>query len=134
MMHVSDVIGWLKTKYPGTGVFHSAIPKREPFCLGVYPKQRGASILAVGGAACTSCALLPVDILIHWGEDAGACEALADSLYALFWGNTSERVGGYPVRRFLLPDAAPAGVGRDSANICEMVIRVNILYETAASS
>lgn len=134
MMRTSDVIGWLKTKYPGVGVFHSAIPKREPFCIGVYPKQRGVPALAVGGAACTSCAVLPVDILVHWGEAADACEAMADGLYALLLGSASETIGGCAVRQFALLDAAPAGAGRDSDNICEMAIRVNIVYETAAQT
>ncbi|MFT9078507.1 hypothetical protein [Ethanoligenens sp.] len=130
MMCISDVIGWLKTKYPGVGVYNQLIPKRDPFCIGVYRKQRGVSALAVGGVDCTSFDMLPVDFLIHWGEAAGACETTANSLYDLMRGNLSECIGGHAVRQFALQDAAPAGIGRDEDNICEMIVRVNIIYET----
>lgn len=130
MMCISDVIGWLKTKYPGVGVYNQTIPKRDPFCIGVYRKQRGASNLAVGGVDCTSFAVLPVDFLIHWGESASACETMANSLYDWMRGNLSEQIGGYAVRQFALQDAGPAGIGRDVHNICEMVVRVNIVYES----
>lgn len=128
-MRISDVIDWLKTKYPGVGVYNAAIPKRDTFCIGVYRKQRGNPVIAVGGNVCTSYAMLPVDFLIHWGEAAGACEVMADSLYSLMLGNISETIGGHAVRQFDLQDAAPVGIGRDDGNICEMSIRVNIQYE-----
>lgn len=131
MMLVSDVIGWLKTKYPGIGVYNQFIPKHDPFCIGIYRKQRGASNLAVGGVVCTSFAVLPVDFLVHWGESAAACETMAENLYTCMHGNLSEQIGGYAVRQFALQDAAPASVGRDEHNICEMIVRVNIVYDCA---
>lgn len=130
MMCTSDVVDWLKTKYPGTGVYNQIIPKRDPFCMGVYRKQRGAAFIAIGGIACTSFTVLPVDVLVHWGEAAAVCENVADSLYSLMHGNVTEQIGGYAVRQFALQDAGPISAGRDNDNICEMTVRVNIVYES----
>ena len=128
-MQISDVAAWLAAKYPGNGVYAAAVPRNEERCIGIFGKERGSPALAMGGTANASYAVLPVDILIHWTEDAGACETEADTLYALMLGNTSEKIGGENVVRFELLDAAPADIGRDTHGICEMSVRVNIDYE-----
>ncbi len=128
-MKAADVVTWLKSKYPGTAVYNGMIPKNDTQCIGVYRKDRGTPILAVGGLSCTSYAALPLSLLIHWGEDAGACEDTADGIYTLMLGNTSETIGGAQVIQFDLQDSAPVDISRDENNICEMVIRVNIYYE-----
>lgn len=128
-MRCADVIAWLKTKYPGVDVYNGTIPKNENQCIGVYLKERGSPVIAIGGLSCTSTAILPLSILIHWGEDADACESMAQGVYDLMLGNTAETIGGTGVAQFALQDSSPVDISRDENNICEMVIRVNIIYE-----
>ncbi|MFT9055534.1 MAG: minor capsid protein [Ethanoligenens sp.] len=128
-MRCADVIEWLKTKYPGIGIYNGTIPKNEDQCIGIYLKERGSPVIAVGGLPCTSTAILPVSILVHWGQDADICEAMAQGIYDRMLGNVTETIGGAGVTQFALQDSSPVDISRDENNICEMVIRVNIVYE-----
>ena len=129
MLRISEVITWLKTKYPGTAFYNSTIPKNEQQCVGIYLKDRGSRIIAIGGYAATSYASLPLSILIHWGQDADACQTLANDIYEMMQAAEKETIGGHRIVDFDLQDIGPVDVSRDANNICEMVIRVNITYE-----
>lgn len=134
MMRISEVIVWLKTKYPGYAVYNSTIPKNQSQCIGVYLKSRGNRIIAIGGYGNTSYASLPLSLLIHWGQDADACQMVVSEIYELMQSVTSEMIGGHRVIDFDLQDNGPVSADRDSNNICEMVIRVNIIYERQVTS
>lgn len=129
MMLNSEVIAWLKTKYPGADVYNSTIPKNAEKCIGVYLKERGSRVMAIGGYANSSYASLPLSILIHWGQDADACQVQANDLYEMMQAAGGETIGGHRIVDFDLQDPGPVDVSRDDNNICEMVIRVNIIYE-----
>lgn len=129
MMRVSDLVTWLKAKFPGTGIYNGFLPKNNSQCVGVYLKERGARNLAIGGPSCTSYSTLPLSLLIHWGQDSDACEQEADTIYSTMEAASGETAGGHRIIQFDLVDPCPVNVDRDSNNICEMVIRVNIMYE-----
>lgn len=128
MLRISEVIAWLKTKYPGVAVYNGTIPKNEQQCVGIYLKDRGSRIIAIGGYAATSYASLPLSILVHWGQDADACQVQANDIYEMMQAAGGETIGGHRIVDFDLQDAGPVDVSRDANNICEMVIRVNIVY------
>lgn len=129
MLRVSDVIIWLKTKFPDVAFYNGFIPKNSEQCIGVYLKQRGIRSLAVGGPACTSYTTLPLSLLVHWSQDADACESEADTIYSAMEMASGETAGGHRIINFNLIDPVPVDVSRDGNNICEMVIRVNVIYE-----
>lgn len=129
MLHVSDIIAWLKTKFPGTEFYNGFIPKNSEQCVGVYLKQRGSRNLAIGGPTCTSYATLPLSLLVHWTKDADPCEKEADEIYSTMETASGESAGGHRIIDFNLIDPGPVDVSRDENNICEMVIRVNVIYE-----
>lgn len=129
MMRISDVIKWLKTKYPGTEFYNGSMPKNKTQCIGVYLKNRGGRIIAIGGYDCTSYASLPLSLLVHWGQDADACQQQANGMYEMMQAADEETIGGHHIIDFDLQDNGPVDVARDSNNICEMVIRTNIVYE-----
>lgn len=128
-LQVSDIIKWLKTKYPDTEVYNGFIPKNNMQCIGVYLKERGARSLAVGGPALTSYATLPLSLLVHWTANADTCEREADTVYEAMETASGESAGGHRVISFDLQDPGPVDISRDENGICEMVIRVNVIYE-----
>lgn len=129
MLKISDVIAWLKTKYPGMAAHNSTIPKNTPKCVGVYLNSRGNRVIAIGGYAATSRAVLPLTLLVHWTQDADACEQQANDIYEMMQAAEAETIGGHRIIDFDLQDPGPVDVDRDGNNICEMVIRVNVSYE-----
>ena len=129
MMCISEIITWLKTKYPGMAVYNGMIPKNTSQCVGIYLKDRGGRIMAIGGYSASSYASLPLSILIHWGQDADACQTQANDIYELMQTADGETIGGRRIIDFDLQDSGPVDISRDANNICEMVIRVNIIYE-----
>ena len=129
MMRISEVIAWLKTKYPGMEAYNGMIPKNAPQCVGIYLKDRGGRIMAIGGYSASSYASLPLSLLVHWGQDADVCQQQANTIYEMMQAADGETIGGRRVIDFDLQDSGPVDVSRDANNICEMVIRVNIIYE-----
>jgi hypothetical protein len=129
MMLVSDVIVWMKTQYPSNAFYNGMIPKNTEQCIGVYLKNRGTRIIAIGGYDNTSYASLPLSLLIHWGKDADACQQLANKMYELMQSAIGVVMGNHRVIDFDLQDNGPVNVDRDENGICEMVIRMNIIYE-----
>jgi hypothetical protein len=67
-------------------------------------------------------------MLIHWGENSKECEETANLLYEGLESNIAE-INNLRVIQIQLLESAPANIGRDDNNICEMTIRLNILYE-----
>lgn len=128
-MTVKQFISWLKSLYPSYAIYNGTIPKNDTQCIGVYLKSRNGRIIAIGGSGSTSYAILPLSLLIHWGQDADLCEQTAKALYDLMWNAKGISIGGHNVIDFELLDSCPADIGRDTANICEMTIRVNVKYE-----
>ena len=93
-LHVSDIIKWLKTKYPDTEVYNGFLPKNSGKCVGVYLKERGTRNLAVGGPALASYAMLPLSLLVHWTANADTCERKADEIYEAMETASGESAGG----------------------------------------
>lgn len=129
MLTVKEFIALLKIKFPTVAFFNSTIRKDSDQCIGVYPMATG-KIPTVGGPNNGSYDILPISIVIHWTEDAGDCEVMADAVYSKLLAITKEATPSGIVITFIQPqDSSPVHVGRDERNIIEKVIRANIFYE-----
>ena len=129
MMTVSNFMEYLKTVYPDYVFYNGTIDKNNKNCIGIYLKGRGDLHIAIVALSNTSYSLLPVSILIHWGQDASLCEITANGIYEGFQTASDVTINNQRVIYFDLADPTPTDISRDENGICEMVIRLNILYE-----
>ncbi len=125
MLTVNDFVQVLKAKYPDIKFFNGCISKGEK-CVGVYARGNAAPISAIGTKP--SYNVLPVTLLVHWGENSKDCEATANTLYEGLEAGI-EAINNTRVIQIQMLDSTPVNIGRDDNNICEMTIRINIFYE-----
>lgn len=125
MLTISDFLGELKNRLPDIKFFNGTIDKTEK-CVGVYARGNAAPPTAIGGKP--SYGILPVTMLVHWGENSKECEATANALYECL-ENGIAAISNTRVIQIQLLESSPVNIGRDDNNICEMTIRLNIMYE-----
>ena len=125
MLTVSNFVPVLKTQYPNIKFLNGCISKDEK-CVGVYARGNAAPISAIGSKP--SYGVLPVTMLVHWGENSNDCETTANTLYEGL-ENGIETINGVRVIQIQMLDSSPVNIGRDDNNTCEMTLRLNILYE-----
>lgn len=125
MLTTNDLTEVLKQRHKSIKFFKGCISKDEK-CVGVYARGSANPPTAIGSRA--SYGILPVTLLIHWGENATECEEVANTLYEALEGGIAE-INTLRVIQIQLLESSPTGIGRDDNNKCEMTIRLNILYE-----
>ena len=125
MLTISDFIQVLKQQHPDTAFFNGCISKDDK-CVGVYARGNATPPVAIGSKS--SYGILPVTLLIHWGENSQECERTANLLYESLENGMAE-INNVRVIQLQLLESCPVNIGRDDNNICEMTIRLNILYE-----
>lgn len=125
MLTISKYLKVLKERYPDIKFFNGCISKNEK-CVGVYARGNAAPPSAIGSKP--SYGVLPVTLLVHWGENSNDCETTANMLYEGLENGIAE-IDGVRVIQLQLLDSTPVNIGRDDNNICEMTIRLNITYE-----
>lgn len=122
---VSNFIQVLKARYPSIKFFNGCISKKEK-CVGVYARGNAAPISAIGSTP--SYDVLPVTLLVHWGENSDECETTANTLYESLRAGI-KTINNTRVIQLQMLDSTPVNIGRDDENICEMTLRINIFYE-----
>jgi hypothetical protein len=125
MITISDFVQVLKAKYPDIKFFNGCISKDEK-CVGVYARGNAAPISAIGTKP--SYNVLPVTLLVHWGENSNDCELTANTLYEGLEAGI-KTINNTRVIQVQMMDSSPVNIGRDDNNICEMTLRINIFYE-----
>lgn len=125
MLTVSDFMQVLKQQYPDIKFLNGAISKKEK-CIGVYARGNATPPTAIGSKS--SYRVLPVTLLVHWGENTRDCEKTANLLYEGL-ENGIASINNTRVIQLQLLESAPTNIGRDDNNTCEMTIRLNIFYE-----
>lgn len=125
MLTISKCLNVLKEHYPDIKFFNGCIGKTEK-CVGLYARGNAAPPSAIGSKP--SYGVLPMTMLIHWGENSDECEITANRLYEGLENGIAE-IDGVRVIQLQLLDSTPVNIGRDDNNICEMTIRLNIMYE-----
>ena len=125
MLTVSDFVQSLKAKYPDIKFFNGCVSKDER-CVGVYARGNATPISAIGTKP--SYNVLPVTLLVHWGENSADCESTANLLYEGLEAGI-ETINNVRVIQIQMLDSTPVNIGRDDNNTCEMTLRINIFYE-----
>lgn len=125
MITISNLVQELKRIHPNIRFFNGCISKDEK-CVGVYARGNSPSPTAIGSEP--SYRILPATLLIHWGENSDECEKTANELYKTLEQGIS-LIKGLRVIQIQLLESSPTNIGRDDNNVCEMTIRLNILYE-----
>lgn len=125
MLTINDFVQALKAKYPDCSFYNGCIDKHSK-CVGVYARGSAPPIKAIGTKS--SYGVLPVTMLIHWGENSQECESTANKLYEGLEDGIAE-INSTRVIQIQMLEACPTNIGRDDRNICEMTIRLNIMYE-----
>ena len=125
MITISDFIQTLKKQYSAIKFFNGSISKTEK-CVGVYARGNATPPTAIGSKP--SYGILPVTMLIHWGENSKECEKTANLLYEGLESGIAT-INNLRVIQIQLLESSPTNIGRDDNNICEMTIRLNIFYE-----
>lgn len=125
MLTIHDFVGELKYKFPDIKFYNGCINKAEN-CVGVYARGNASPPTAIGSKP--SYGVLPVILLVHHSENSAECEAIANKLYEGL-EDTLETINETRVIVSHMLDSSPVNIGRDDNNICEMTIRLNIIYE-----
>jgi len=110
-------------------MYNGFINSKDDRCISVYRRGSAPIIVALGGVQNSSYAYLPISIVVHWTEDSDVCESIANGLYTFLNGINGVVIGTHRIISFSLLDPAPLDLGRDSRNIVEASIRLNIIYE-----
>lgn len=128
-MLVSEFIDYLEQHFPDIDFYDGTIDKNSSKCIGIYTKEGQPSHIALGGLECTSFNSKRLSILIHWTENANLCESTATSIYNFLFGVSDILIGNRRVASIQMLDSGPISIQRDENNICEMVVRINIIYD-----
>jgi kynureninase len=129
MMKTSEFAGYLRTLFTGVSIYNGSIDKTKPQCIGVYARGNGGPTMALGGIANSSYTVKQISLLVHWTEDADACETQAIAVYDALVGKSDFLIGTRRIVSLQMLDDGPIDVDRDANNIAEMVIRLNIISE-----
>ena len=124
MLTISNLMEVLKKEFPGVKFFNGSIDKTEK-CVGVYARGSAAPPTAIGCKP--SYGILPVTMLVHWGENSSECESKANELYERLEDGIAYVNDVRVIQIYMLEH--PMNIGRDDNNICEMTIRFNVMYE-----
>ena len=125
MLKIKDFVAVLKAQYPDIKFFNGCISRDEK-CVGVYARGNATPISAIGTQP--SYNVLPATLLVHWSENSDECESVANTLYEGL-ENGIKTINNTRVIQVQMLDSSPVNIGRDDCNICEMTLRINILYE-----
>lgn len=128
-LYLADVKKYLSSLYPESKVYSGAIDTSNDTCLGIFKRNIGTPVIAIGGLNNSSYNILPVSILVHWTESTDDCEIKAEEIYNHFLDKTSFSMNNKNVYFSICESTGPIDLSRDERNICEMVVHVNFYYE-----
>lgn len=128
MMTLKDVKDWLKESIKADvwkiGTYDNS--KDKTICVRNLSSNRNK--LAIGGLPNTSTAVKGLSIVIHWNKNPDETERMAQSIYALFYGQRPV-IGKYQVVKCDMRNDEPVSVGTDDKGIYEYVIETWIAYQ-----
>lgn len=128
MMTLKQVKDWLKTNVIADvwkiGTYDNS--KDKTICVRNLTSNR--SKLAIGGLENTSIAVKGISVVVHWNKNPDETERVAQSIYALFYGQ-KPTIGSYQVIKCDMRSDEPISVGTDGDGIYEYVIETWLTYE-----
>lgn len=127
-MNLKEVKDWMKKKVKVDhwviGSYDSS--KDKTICVRNLASNR--SKIAIGGLANTTTAVKGISIVVHWNKNPDETERVAQSIYALFYGQ-APAIGNYQVIKCDMRSDEPISVGTDGQGIYEYVIEIWITYQ-----
>ena len=130
MLTSSEFKDYLKTLFPDINIYNGVINQKDYQCIGVFVSgSSNGNNIAIGGLENTSYSSLPITLLIHWTEETNLCQEMANQVYEALVIMKDTIMSTTRVLYLNMLDPCPISINRDSNNICEMIIRLNIIYE-----
>jgi len=129
MLKLSDINTLLKSQFASALIYNGTINRDKSQCIGLYTRDNGSNISAVGDKSLSSYSILGVSILVHWTENADSCEVFADDIFEFLRNKKDFTVNGKKVLFVNMEGNGPIDISRDEKNICEMVVHANFYYE-----
>lgn len=132
MIALTDVRQWVADLKIAENdhVYIGKLDNKKERSIGVYGRQtNGQPFIALGGFPCTTYAVRPISLLVHWTKQKAESEAAAYQLFEQLMAVTSLDLGGIPVNylRMMVPE--PQDVGTDDGGVYEYVIWLDLIYE-----
>lgn len=132
MLPMKDIRQYIATL--GIAVDHNVyigkLDNKKQKSIGVYSRPTsGGPGIALGGLDCTTYAVRPVSLLIHWTRSQPESEAAAYKLFEQLKHITSLIIGDTPVNYLRLMVPEPQEVGTDDCGVYEYVIWLDFIYE-----
>lgn len=132
MLMLKDIRSWIA----GLGVaadnnvYIGKLDNKRQKSIGVYSRPTsGPPNIALGGISCTTYAIKPVSLLIHWNKCKTETEKAAYELYEKLMGITSLDIGDTHIDYLRLMVPEPQDVGSDDSGVYEYVIWLDLIYE-----
>ena len=137
-LKLSDVSTFIGTLFPehDSLIFENAIDRNAKKSIGVFtaPEARMGKTETYGGKAYAPVEKFPVNILIRWTDDSSICEDFVNEMYqklSSVGNNFFIRDKDYTsakIAYFHMLDSNAIWLGRETDNVCEYSIRVDIYY------
>lgn len=128
MMSSIEFERYLKLLFPATNIYNGFINKNDDKCIGLYVQGSAQPKVAIGGLEYTSTWILPVRLLIHWTKSSHECETQSLLIYETLLQQQSVKFEGRRIISIQMLDPCPIDIGRGENDICEKVIRLNVIY------
>lgn len=90
--------------------------------------NRSSGLLNLGGLDATEYAMLPINFVIRWTNNFSICNNIANELYMLLLDISNVTYKRRVFSMVQMLDGTPISLGKDK-DICEMMIRANIIYK-----
>lgn len=132
MLALTDIRNWIASlELAGDdNVYIGKLDNKKQKSIGVYGRSSsGPPTVALGGLACTSYAIRPISLLIHWSRNKEESEKAAYELYERLQTASDLTMGETPVNYLRLMVPEPQDVGTDDGGIYEYVIWMDLFYE-----
>lgn len=123
-MNTLSIVNILKDQFTTYTFYNNFI--KDGKCVGVYSRGDAPDVVSIGGRQNNGYYIKPIQLLVHWSEDADESETVATSLWS-FLSEFYATVNNEVIRTLQMLEPCPIELGRDEKNICEFSIRVNLI-------
>lgn len=126
-MTLNAIADWLAGLLSGVTVYCGFINANDEQCIGVYDRDTGIRLQAIGGEMPYQ--NYPCKVLVHWSKNISTCETQAQLIQSTLLANRKSTINGHALVDIQLEKPNPVNVGRDNNGIWESVIPMTIIYE-----
>ena len=111
-------------------VYIGKLDNKKQKSIGVYSRPaNGTPGIALGGLECTTYAIKPVSLLVHWNKSKDETERAARELFEKLLNVSSLDIGDTHINYLRLMVPEPQDVGTDDNGVYEYVIWLDLIYQ-----